>query len=67
MEKKSKGHLLFLGQLEFFHSSNGDLYRADRSSPIGLDDGYRVGARFECTARKDEHKQHMAIAWRVDI
>jgi len=67
MEKKSKGHLLFLGSLEFIHGPDGTLYRADRSSPIRLDDGYRVGTRFECTAHKDGHKDYMAIAWSIDI
>jgi len=65
--RKSKGHLLFLGNLEFFHCPDGLLYKADRRSPIGLDDGYRVDARFECHYRSDGHKDRMAIAWRIDI
>jgi hypothetical protein len=44
--EKSKGHLAFVGQWEFFRRGD-DVYRVDVSYPFDIW-GYRQGARWEC-------------------
>lgn len=46
---KSRGHVMFLNNYEYFKAPDGTLYRAKTSNYISID-GYRVGARFECVA-----------------
>lgn len=65
MLKKSKGHLCFYGNLEFL-IFEGELYLGDRRNPISLE-GYRQGARFECTSRKDSFKEHLKNAWGIEL
>lgn len=42
---KSKGHIGFNANFEYFWAANGDLYRAPKHNPV-FPDGYRCG-RFE--------------------
>lgn len=63
---KSKGHVVFFGQWEFFRLADGTLVRADKTSWIGTD-GYRAGARFECAKRSDGHRTHMAASYGVAL
>ena len=45
--EKSKNHVAFIGNEEYFTGENGDLFRAPIGNP--MERGYRAGARFECT------------------
>lgn len=49
---KSRGHIGFSGNHEYFTLDSGDVYRAENSSYFGFagnEKGRRVGARFEST------------------
>ena len=45
---KSKGHIFYVRDLEYFSFSSGDVYIASRLNNLDSA-GYRIGARFECT------------------
>jgi hypothetical protein len=47
--KKSKGHIAFIGNYEYYLSATGDLYRAHVGNVIASDTGRRHG-RFEAPA-----------------
>lgn len=47
-DKKSKNHLGFFGEYEYFHRPNTGVHKAHRSDVI-MPDGYRTG-RWECTS-----------------
>ena len=47
--KKSKGHIAFFGNYEYYLSATGDLYRAHVGNVIASDTGRRHG-RFEAPA-----------------
>ena len=51
---KSKGHVAFVGDREYYKDAKGELHVAPRDNVIDLDTGYRIG-RFEAPA-------HMADA-----
>jgi hypothetical protein len=42
----SKGTLGIVGDFEYFEC-DGQVYRANKANPIGVD-GYRMGGRWEC-------------------
>ena len=46
MTQKSKGHMFFTKEFEFFRVKN-QIFRAHRSNPLDIK-RYRQGARFEC-------------------
>src|SRR5690554_5741589 len=53
--EKSKGHITFLGNYEYYLNDAGDLYRAHVSNVIASDTGRRHG-RFEAPAHMvDKH------------
>jgi len=62
----SLGHVRFHEEWEFFWDLNGDLYRAPRRNPLELN-GYRQGARFECVARKDNHRRYLAEVYGIEV
>ena len=47
--QKSKGHVQFSNDSEYFIWNNGELYRAPLHACMGTD-GYRLGARWEAPA-----------------
>lgn len=47
--RKSKRHLGFFGDYEYFDRLNAGVYKAHRSDVI-MPDGYRTG-RWECTSK----------------
>jgi len=44
---ETKGHLATVGVVEY-HCRGGEVYCGSTDSPLGVD-GYRMGARWECT------------------
>lgn len=52
--KKSKGHIVFIGNYEYYLSDAGDLYRAHVGNVIASDTQRRHG-RFEAPAHMVEH------------
>lgn len=52
--EKSKGHVTFVGDYEYFKGSDGTLYKAKVDNYIGVE-GYRMGARFEATASSADY------------
>ena len=61
MMDKSKGHVIYLNDYEYFKGPDGTLYKAKTTNYMGVD-GYRVGARFEAVASSaDRHMQILII------
>ena len=52
--EKSKGHITFLGNYEYYLSDTGDLYRAHIGNVIASDTQRRHG-RFEAPAHMVDH------------
>ena len=51
---KSKGHIAFIAQFEYFTGPQGDLFRAHAPTTYIGPNGYRTGARWQCPASMAE-------------
>ena len=64
MEKqKSKGHIEFIGNWEFFELESGDVYKADTRYTYLDYQGYRTGGRFVTTAPMKAYALQQAREW----
>jgi len=52
---KSKDHVMFLDNYEYFKAPDETLYKAKVNNYIGID-GYRVGKRFEATKSMADYR-----------
>ena len=55
---KSKGHIIFIDDSEYYTDARGDLFRASLTNVIDCATGYRIG-RWECYAAQAKARMKM--------